>query len=105
MLDLGHVFFGSRLFREGPGQHELRFEDRSNLVDDPVEGRRHPRDGRVLYQTLDISDGAAGIALIPASIEVFGDVSELHDEIAGEVLRADFSPFLAPEPNEGCLVV
>jgi hypothetical protein len=55
-------------------------------------------------KTLDISDGAAGIALIPASVEVLGDFSELHAEVAGEVLRANFSPLLAPEPNEGCFV-
>src|SRR6478672_9575913 len=105
MLDLGHVLFGGRLFREGPGQHELGFENSSNPFDDAVEGRRHPRNGRVLDQTLDISDGSASVALIPASVEVLGDLSELHDEVAGEVLRADFSPLLAPEPNKGCLVV
>src|SRR6266404_147370 len=41
MLDLGHVLFGGPLFREGPGQHELGFENGSNPFDDPVEGRRH----------------------------------------------------------------
>src|SRR6266404_7277288 len=29
------------------------------------------------------------------SIEVLGDLSELHGEVAGEVLRANFSPLLA----------
>ena len=105
MLDLGHVLFGSRLFRERPGQHELGFKDRPSPFDDPVKGRRHPRNGRVLHQALDISDGSAGVALIPAAVEVFGDLSELHDEVAGKVLRANFSPLLSPEPNEGGLVV
>src|SRR5262249_28225056 len=105
MLDLGHVLFGGRLFREGPGQHELGFEDDSSSFDDSVEGRRHPRDGRVLHQALDISDSSAGIPLIPASVEVLGDLPKLYDEIAGEVLRAHFSALLAPKPNEGRLVV
>jgi hypothetical protein len=59
----------------------------------------------VLHQTLDICDGAASIALIPTSVEVLGDFSELYNEIAGEVLRANFTPFLAPEPDEGRLIV
>jgi len=48
---------------------------------------------------LDISDGAAGIALIPASVEVLGDLSKLHDEVAGEVLRLGLAAFLAPQPQ------
>src|SRR5215469_12626252 len=72
-----HVLFGGRLFREGPGQHELGFEDRPNPFNDSVKGRRHPRNGRVLHKALDVSDGAAGVALIPASVEVLGDFPKL----------------------------
>jgi hypothetical protein len=37
----------------------------------------------MLHQALDISDNSTGVALIPASVEVLGDFSELHDEVAG----------------------
>src|SRR5260221_4762257 len=104
MLDLGHVLFGGRLFREGPGEHELRFENRSDPFDDPVKSRRHPRDGRMLHQTLDISDCSAAAALIPTSVEVLGGSPKLHDEVAGEIFWAHFSALLAPEPDESCLI-
>jgi hypothetical protein len=54
---------------------------------------------------LDIADGAAGIALIPVSIEVLGDSSELHGEVAGEVFRADFSSLLSPEADESSFII
>ena len=38
------------------------------------------------------------VALIPGAVELFGDVSELHDKIAGQVLRA---PFLRAFPATG----
>jgi hypothetical protein len=58
----------------------------------------------VLHQTLDTCDGPTGVSLIPASVEFLSDFSQLHDEIAGEILRADFSPLFAPKPDEGCLI-
>src|SRR5215831_3279265 len=67
-MDLGHVLFGGRLFRERPRQHELGFEDRPSPFDDAVEGRRHPRNGRVLHQALNISDGSAGVALMTQEV-------------------------------------
>jgi hypothetical protein len=33
VLELGHVLFGGRLFRERPGQHELRLEHGVEVVD------------------------------------------------------------------------
>jgi len=35
------------------------------------------------FTSLDIYDGSAGVALIPASVEVLSDLPELHDEVAG----------------------
>src|SRR5262249_9830813 len=55
MLDLGHILFGGRLFREGPGQHEFGFENGPNPFDDSVESCRHPWNGRMLHQALDIA--------------------------------------------------
>ncbi len=47
----------------------------------------------------------AGVALIPVPIEVFRGGAELDDQDAGQVLRFDLSSFLAPEPDQGSLVV
>ena len=50
-------------------------------------------------------DRLAGIALIPAPIEVLGHDPELDDQVVGEVLRLDLAALLAPEPEQGGLVV
>src|SRR5262245_41298937 len=47
----------------------------------------------------------AGVALVPGPIEVLGGASELHDEVAGQVLGLSFPAFLAPELDEGRLIV
>jgi hypothetical protein len=47
----------------------------------------------------------AGITFIPTSVEILGNFSKLHSEVARKVLRADFPPLLAPESNESGLVV
>jgi hypothetical protein len=44
------------------------------------------------------------LASVPAPIEVLGRKSELNQEIAGQVLRLDFSPLLAPKADKsGCI--
>src|SRR5262249_62172354 len=45
---------------------------------------------------LHVADLPAGVALVPGAIELLGCPSELHDEIAGEVLRLDLASLLAP---------
>ena len=45
---------------------------------------------------LHVSDLPPGVALIPGAIEVLGRPSELHDEVAGQVLRFGLASFLAP---------
>jgi hypothetical protein len=82
MLELGHVLFDRSLLGEGPGQHELGFEYGTGSSDDSVESCRHPGNCRVLHVALDISDCPAGIALVPAAVEVLGYFPELHDQIA-----------------------
>src|SRR5262249_49725363 len=84
--------------------HELGFEDRPSPFDDAVKGRRHPRNGRMPHQTLDISDGSTGISLIPGAVEVLGDFSELHDEVPRKVLRLHFSALLAPKAEQGSVI-
>src|SRR2546423_1473587 len=47
-----------------------------------------------------VLDGFAGVALIPAPVEVFGDGAELADQNVGQVLRLDLAAFFPPEPNK-----
>ena len=101
VLELGHVLFGGRLLRERPGQHELGLEHRLGALHDAVEGCRHPGNGRMLDAALDVVDPPAGIALVPGAVEVLGGGPELHDEVAGQVLRLGLAPFLAPQADQG----
>src|SRR5262249_6424837 len=55
--------------------------------------------------TLDVADLPAGVALVPGAVELLGCPSELHDEVAGEVLRFGLSAFLAPEANQGGFIM
>ena len=50
---------------------------------------------------LHVADLSAGVALVPAPIELLGCPSELHDEITGEVLRLGLPPLLAPQADQG----
>ena len=54
---------------------------------------------------LDIGEDLAGIALIPGPIEGLGREPELDDEVAGEVLGLDLAALLAPEAEQGGLVI
>ena len=100
VLDLGHVLVCGGFFREIPGQHELGFEDRFGCFDDTVEGRRHPGNGRVFDQALDIPHRSTRIPLIPSAVKILGCFPELHDEVAGQVLRADLAPLFAPKADQ-----
>ena len=42
---------------------------------------------------------------VPASIELFGHQTKLHDEIAGEILRRDLAALFLPQPDQRCLVI
>ena len=46
-----------------------------------------------------------GVALVPAPVEVLGHGAELDNQVAGEVFRLDFAALLAPQPDQGGLVV
>ena len=54
---------------------------------------------------MDVGDDLAGIGLIPAPIEVFGDGPELDDEVAGQVFRLDLAALFLPQPDEGVFVI
>ena len=47
----------------------------------------------------------AGVALVPAPVEVLGHGPELDDQVARQVLRLDLAALLAPEAQQGGLVV
>jgi hypothetical protein len=71
VLELGHVLFGRRLFRERPGQHELRLENRPVGLNETIKRGRHPAVNQVLDPFLDAADRMAGVALVPAPVEIF----------------------------------
>jgi hypothetical protein len=54
---------------------------------------------------LHVADLPPGVALIPGAIEFLGCSPELHDEVAGEILRLGLAPFFAPEPDQGGFIV
>src|SRR6516164_3379355 len=105
VLDLGHVLLGRGLLGERPGQHEFGFEYGLGPFHDPVEGCCHPRDCRMLDETLDVADAPTRVALVPGSIEFLCRCPKLHDEVPREVLRLGLTAFLAPEANERRLIV
>ena len=45
---------------------------------------------------LHVLDRATGIAFVPAPVEVFGDGSELDNQVVGEIFRLDLTALLAP---------
>src|SRR5262249_8458248 len=92
-------------FGEGPRQHELGLEYRLRALHDSIEGGHHPRNCRMPDPALHVADRPAGVALIPGAIELLGRSPELHDEVAGQVLRLGLAPFFAPEPDQGGFIV
>jgi hypothetical protein len=54
----------------------------------------------MLDLALDIGDAPAGVALVPGAIELLGGGPELHDEVAGQVLRLGLATLLAPEAEQ-----
>jgi hypothetical protein len=53
---------------------------------------------------LHVADLPAGVALVPGAIELLGCSPELHDEIAGEVLRLGLASFFSPQTDQGRLI-
>jgi hypothetical protein len=92
-------FFGCRLFRERPRQHELGFEYGSNPFHETVQGRRHPRDCGVLHAALDVRYSPTGVAFVPGAIEFLRCCAELHNKVVREILRLGFAAFFAPQAH------
>ena len=105
VLQLGHVLFRRGFLRKRPRQHELGLEHRAGALDHAVQGRRHPPLHGVKHPPLHLGDDLAGIALVPAPVELLGHTAELDDQVAGQVLGLDFAALLPPQPEQGGLVV
>src|SRR5579863_6219727 len=105
VLELGHMLFGRRLLRERPGQHKLGLKYPSTWTNQAIKGGSHPTVDRVVDPFLDATDSLAGVALVPSPVQVFGDAPELNDKVVGEILRLNLPSFLAPQPNQGGLVI
>ena len=54
---------------------------------------------------LDVGDDLPGIGLVPAPVKLLGGEAELHDEVAGQVLRLDFAALLPPQPQQGGFII
>jgi hypothetical protein len=52
-----------------------------------------------------MADGVPGVLLVPAAVQDLGDLAELHQEIAGEVLRLNVAALFPPKAEQGVLVV
>jgi hypothetical protein len=50
---------------------------------------------------LHVADLPAGVALVPGAVELLSGGPELHDEVAGQVLRLGLAPFLPPKADQG----
>ena len=55
----------------------------------------------MLDPALHVPHPPAGVALVPGAIELLGGCPELHDEVAGQVLRLGLAPLLAPKADQG----
>src|SRR5262249_7973016 len=105
VLQLRHVFFGRRFFREQPREHEFGLEHRIAALHTAVESRAHPAQNGMSNIFLNIRDHLAGIGLIPAPVQVFGRQAELDEEVAGQVLRLNLPSLLAPQPDQSDFVI
>src|ERR1700723_2872716 len=99
------MFFGRGLLRERPGKHEFCFEYCPSRIDQTVKGCRHPTVNRMLDPSLDAIDRMTGVALVPAPVEVFRGVAGLDHQDVGQVFGTDLPSFLAPQSDQGTLVV
>jgi hypothetical protein len=57
------------------------------------------------YPFLNIGNGHTRRALVPASVEVFGDGAELNDQILRQILRRDRAAFFLPQPRKVVLIM
>ena len=58
----------------------------------------------MLDASLNIGDASGGVALVPGAVERFRGGPKLHDEVAGNVLRFNLAPLLAPKADQSRLV-
>src|SRR5207245_11642421 len=84
--------------------HKLRLAHGFGVLHDAVQSRCHPRNGRMPDPALHVADLPAGVALVPRAVELLGCSPELHDEVAGEVLRLGLASFFSPQTDQGRLI-
>jgi hypothetical protein len=53
---------------------------------------------------VDIDDTPASVALVPGTVELLSGGPELHNEVAGQVLRLGLASLLAPKAHQGGFV-
>jgi hypothetical protein len=97
-------FWAAASLGKRPRQHELGLKNRPSPFHHAVQGGRQKADYRMLDPPLDGCDDLAGVSLEPVSIEPLGHDTELHNQIAREVLRFGLVAFLLPKPEEGRFV-
>jgi hypothetical protein len=49
-------------------------------------------------------DDPARLGLVPAPVKLLGGETELHDQIAGQVLGLDIAALFPPKPQQDCLI-
>ena len=49
------------------------------------------------HLSLHVRDDVAGVFFVPVPVQTLGHRAELDQEIAGQVRRFDFAPFLFPQ--------
>src|SRR5882762_891238 len=57
------------------------------------------------HPSLNVSERMSGISLVPMAVKGLGRDSELHNEIAGEVLRLGFAALLSPEAEQRIFIM
>lgn len=98
VLKLGHVLLGSGFLREGPRQHGLGLEHRTDLFDHAVQRGRHPFVHGMADTPLNVLDRLARTSLVPGTVQHLGHGAELDNQIIGEIFRLDLAA-LFPEAS------
>lgn len=105
VLQLSHVLLGCSFLGEGPGQHELGFEDRAGLLDGPIQRRRHPFVHGMTNTLLDVLHRESARALIPGAVQDFRHSPELDNQTVREILRLCFAALFAPKSDQALLII
>jgi len=95
------MLFCGGFLRKRPRQHEFGLKYGASDLNFSVQGRRHPSLYGMENPSLHVCDRLSGIPFVPSSVEIFGDVAELDDEVTRRVLRLRFAALFAPKAEQG----